>query len=166
MADHRLSASLRDVDRGRGFRPRLPALVLAASLGASLACPVGSNRIIGVTSGGGGGSGGSGGGGGGGGSSALVGSWRHLSTFFTMDGETIVSETRWSFGGGGSCQKDLIQTFVNAGFATTDTRFCTYTADASSVTVTFDGSTVATRFSYSFSGGTLILDGFAFSRFA
>ncbi|MGH7613598.1 MAG: hypothetical protein ACREMW_06095, partial [Gemmatimonadales bacterium] len=116
--------------------------------------------------GGGGGSGGGGAGGGGGGAAAaIVGTWRHVSTLISA-GETVVSDTRWSFGSDLTCSKLLIQTFVNAGFETTEVRPCTYTPASVSVRIVFDGSSVPVTFSVSFSNGNLILDGFVFTRLA
>jgi len=114
--------------------------------------------------GGGGGAGGGGGGGGGGASAALVGTWRHVSTLITSNGETIVSDTRWTFGSDRTCSKVVIQTFVIAGFETTDVRPCTFTPASTSVRIVFDGSSVPVTFSVSFSNGNLILDGFVFTR--
>ncbi|MGH7644039.1 MAG: hypothetical protein ACREMR_00500, partial [Gemmatimonadales bacterium] len=112
----------------------------------------------------GGGGGGAGGGGGGGGTSAaIVGTWRHVSTL-VGNGETVVSDTRWTFASDRTCSKVLIQTFVNAGFETTEVRPCTYTPASASVTIVFDGSSVPVTFSVSFSSGNLILDGFVFTR--
>ncbi|MGH7548916.1 MAG: hypothetical protein ACREMM_12180, partial [Gemmatimonadales bacterium] len=109
---------------------------------------------------------GGGGGGGGGGDASLVGTWRNLTTFLdAMSGETIVSETRWTFAAGGTCSKVVTHTFVNAGVQ--DTIFqggCTFTSGGSSVTIIFAGSSVPTTFSVAFSNGDLLLDGFRFQR--
>ena len=113
---------------------------------------------------GGGGGGGAGGGGGGGTSAALVGTWRHVFALITSSGETVVSDTRWTFGSDQTCTKVLIQTFVNAGFETTEVRPCTFTPASGSVRIVFDGSSVPVTFSVSFSNGNLILDGFVFTR--
>jgi len=123
----------------------------------TVACLGGAVRVTGV-------SGGGGGAGGGGTSAAIVGTWRHVSTLITSNGETVVSDTRWSFGSDRTCTKLLIQTFVSAGIETTDVRPCTYTPASASVTIVFDGSTVPVTFSVSFSNGNLILDGFVFTR--
>jgi hypothetical protein len=95
-----------------------------------------------------------------------VGTWRHVSTLIASDGETVVSDTRWTFGSDRTCSKLLIQTFVRAGVETTDVRPCSYTPGSASVTIVFDGSSVPVTFSVSFSNGNLILDGFVFTRLA
>jgi len=84
-----------------------------------------------------------------------------------MSGETVVSETRWTFSSaaGGTCFKVVTQTFVRAGVQ--DTIFqssCTFVSGGSSITITFTGSSVRTTFSVAFSNGDLLLDGFRFQR--
>ena len=92
-----------------------------------------------------------------------MGVWRNL--FSTTSGsETIVTDTRWSFGSGGGCSRTVIKTFVVAGIETTDLRNCTYTTSGSNVTIVFAGSSVATTFSVAFSSGDLLLGGFRFQR--
>lgn len=133
-------------------------LVLSAAA-VTAACPSAGVRFVGP-----GLSGGGGGGGGGTGSASLVGTWRNLTTVFS-GGDTIVTQTVWTFTASGTCSKSVTQTFVNSGSEFTfPTQDCTYTFSGSSVTVTFVGSSVATRFSVAFSGGDLILDGFRFTR--
>lgn len=117
-----------------------------------------------ISGGGGTGTGGGGGGGGGTGAASLVGTWRNLSSFLTTMGDTVISDTRWTFGADGSCARVLIQTFVSSGIQDTTTRNCSYTFDGSAVGVTFEGSSVSTRFSVTFSNGDLLLGGFRFSR--
>ena len=94
----------------------------------------------------------------------LLGSWRNTRVVLS-GGDTIITETVWTFSAGGSCSKAVSQTFVSTGnefFFPTQT--CAYTVGGSSVTVTFAGSSVPTTFSVAFSSGTLILDGFPFQR--
>ena len=133
------------------------AVIAAAAVTA--ACPAGGRLIGGPGVAGGGGSGGTGG-------ASLVGTWRNFTTFFdAASGDTIVSETRWTFTADGACSKVVTHTFVNAGVQ--DTIFqgsCTYTSSAASVTITFMGSSVPTTFSVSFSNGDLLLGGFRFQR--
>jgi len=114
------------------------------------------------------GGGGRGGGGGGGtGGASLVGTWRNLTTFFDASGETIVSETDWTFAPGGACSKVVTHTFVSAGVQ--DTVFqgsCTYAFGGSSVTIRFTGSSVPSTFSVAFSNGELMLEGSPYQRIA
>lgn len=78
----------------------------------------------------------------------------------------VVFDVRWSFGSGGGCSRTRIETLIsgNEGTETTETRGCTFTATAASVTVQFTGSAVPSRFSVAFSGGDLLLDGVRFTR--
>lgn len=114
----------------------------------------------------GGGGGGGSGGGAGGGASALVGTWRNLSTLILSSGETLVLDVRWSFDAGGGCSRTRIQTLIsgNTGTETTETLSCTYTPSGSSITVTFQGSSVPSRFSFAFVSGDLLLAGTRFTR--
>jgi len=110
--------------------------------------------------------GGTGGGTGGASSVAtqLLGSWRNTRIVAT-GGDTIITETVWTFSAGGSCSKAVSQTSVSTGNEFFfPTQSCAYTVGGSSVTVTFAGSSVPTTFSVAFSSGTLILDGFPFQR--
>ena len=110
--------------------------------------------------------GGTGGGSTGGVSGALVGTWRNLSTLPLSDGGTAVFDVRWSFDASNSCSRTRIQTIIhgNTGKETTETIGCTYVFAGSSVTVTFQGSSVPSRFSVSFAGGDLLLAGTRFTR--
>lgn len=110
--------------------------------------------------------GGTGGGSTGGGSGALVGTWRNLSTLPLSDGGTAVFDVRWSFDAANSCSRTRIQTIIhgNTGTETTETIGCTYVFAGSSVTVTFQGSSVPSRFSVSFAGSDLLLAGTRFTR--
>lgn len=163
MAGQRWGEPGSNAQRRRRRGRRLATLLLAAT--ATLAaCDVGT-RVTGFgTAGGGGGPGG--GSGGGGGASALVGTWRNLSTLILSSGETLVLDVRWSFDAGGGCSRTRIQTLISGdtGTETTETLPCTYTFASSAVTVTFQGSSVPSRFSVAFSGGDLILDGRRFTR--
>lgn len=109
--------------------------------------------------------GGGGGGSGSGGAAALVGHWRNILSLIGAGGELIVSETRWRFDAGGTCSKTVLQTFVDRGEQFADTMLCTWTASATSIAITRDGSNVAATFSYRFDGADLLLDGFRFTRF-
>lgn len=79
-------------------------------------------------------------------------------------GDTVVTDTRWTFAAGSGCSRMVIQTFVSAGIEDTTIRNCTYSFDGSAVMIIFEGSSVSTRFSVSFLNGDLILDGFRFTR--
>ena len=110
--------------------------------------------------------GGTGGGTGGGSQLAtqLLGSWRNT-RIVASSGDTIITETVWTFSAGGSCSKAVSQTSVSTGNEFVfPTQSCAYTVGGSSITVTFSGSSVPTTFSVSFSSGALILDGFPFQR--
>jgi hypothetical protein len=126
------------------------------------ACDAGT-RIIGFGTTGGGGSGGGAGGGGG---SGLTGTWRNLTSFILTTGETVVLDVRWSFSGAGGCSRTRIQTIINgnAGSETTETLSCTYAMSGSTVTVSFQGSSVPSRFSIAFVNGDLLLAGARFTR--
>ncbi len=128
---------------------------------ATAACPIDS-RVSGPLSAGGGTGGG--GGAGGTGAASVLGTWRNLTSLLTTTGDTVISDTRWTFAAGGVCSRTVIQTFVNAGVEDTTTRDCTFTFDGSSVVLTFQGSSVSTRFSVTFSGPDLVLGGFRFTR--
>lgn len=108
--------------------------------------------------------GGLGGGGGGGAGPNITGTWRNVMSFTTSGGETIVSDTRWTFGTGGACSRTVLRTFVNAGVQETETRACTYVVGASTVEVIYEGSSVPVRFSIAFAGADLLLGGFRFTR--
>ncbi|MDP3910046.1 MAG: hypothetical protein Q8Q14_06615 [Gemmatimonadales bacterium] len=142
-------------------RGALGALLLAGAL----ACDSGL-RVVGYgqTGGGGGGTGG----GAGGGAATLVGVWRNLSSLVLSSGETVVFDVRWSFGSDRSCVRTRIQTIVGPGGGdeTTERIPCTYvlSGGGSSVTVTFQGSSVPSTFSVAFSGGDLLLGGTRFDR--
>ena len=112
----------------------------------------------------GGGSGGAGGGSGG--ASAIIGTWRNLSSLVLGTGETVVLDVRWSFDAAGRCSRTRIQTVVSgtSGSETTDVLLCTYTLSGSTVTITFAGSSVPSRFSVAFVGGDLLLAGTRFMR--
>lgn len=156
------SHALRRSRRGRGGG--LAALLLVSAAIATLgACDAGT-RIIGYGTTGGGGSG-SGGGGGTGGSS-LTGTWRNLSSLMLSTGGTLVLDVRWSFDGAKSCSRTRIQTIIsgNGGTETTETLSCTYTISGSTVTVSFQGSSVPSRFSIAFVNGDLLLAGTRFTR--
>ena len=134
------------------------AALTAALLTAG--CPNAGIRVLGPGIGGGAG----GGGGGAGGSGAsLVGVWRNLFST-TSASETIITDTRWTFGAGGDCSRTVVKTFVVAGVETTDVRNCQYTTAGSNVTIIFEGSSVPTTFSVAFSSGDLLLGGFRFQR--
>lgn len=129
----------------------------------------GGLRVVGFgTTGGTGGGGGGGGtgGGSGGGASALVGTWRNLSSRVLSTGETLILDVRWSFDATGSCSRTRIQTIVSGteGSETTETLGCTYTFSGSTVTVTFQGSSVPSQFSVAFQGSDLLLAGTRFTR--
>jgi hypothetical protein len=81
-------------------------------------------------------------------------------------GETVVFDVRWSFDGSGGCSRTRIQTVIsgNTGGETTETLSCTYTVDGSVVTVTFQGSSVPSKFTFAFAGGDLLLAGTRFTR--
>jgi hypothetical protein len=102
------------------------------------------------------------------GAAALAGTWRNLSTLVLSSGETAAFDVRWSFDAGGACSRTRIQTIVsgNSGTETTDTIGCTFVFSGSSITVTFAGSSVASRFSVGFLGGDLLLAGTRFTRIA
>jgi hypothetical protein len=110
--------------------------------------------------------GGGGGTGGGTGSAPVVGTWRNVRVVLEAGTrDTIITETRWTFNAGGACSKTVAQTRVSTGTQITFPRdTCTYTFTGSSVTVLFAGSSVPTTFSVTFANGTLLLDGFPFSR--
>jgi hypothetical protein len=114
----------------------------------------------------GGGTGGGGGVGGGGGAGALVGTWRNLSSLSLSDGGTLVLDVRWVFDASNGCARTRIQTIIRGttGSETTETIPCTYVLAGSSVTVTFQGSSVPSRFSVSFTGSDLLLAGTRFTR--
>lgn len=145
------------------------ALLLIALLAASWSCDSGLRVVTpGTTGGGGTGGGGTGGGGTGGtgGSNALVGTWRSLQTLTLSSGETLVLDVRWSFDAGARCSRTRIETLIsgNSGTESTETLLCTYTLTASTVTVTFQGSSVPSQFSVAFAGNDLLLDGTRFTR--
>jgi hypothetical protein len=75
---------------------------------------------------------------------------------------------RWSFDAAGGCSRTRIQTIIsgNTGSETTETLSCTYTFSGSTVTVTFQGSSVPSRFSVAFVSGDLLLAGTRFTRLA
>lgn len=160
MARQRRGEPGGDARRRGGSRARLGLLAVVAAAAVTAACPQGG-RLLGGPGFAGGGSGG-----GGTGATSVVGTWRNFTTFFdAASGDTIVSETRWTFAAGGSCSKLVIHTFVNAGVQ--DTIFqgsCNYTSGGSSVTITFVGSSVPTTFSVGFSGADLLLGGSRFQR--
>lgn len=164
MAGQRRGEPGSNAQRRRRRGRRLAALLLAAATAATLAACDAGIRVAGFGSAGGGGTGGTGSGGGG--ASALVGTWRNLSTLILSSGETLVLDVRWSFDAGGGCSRTRIQTLISGdtGTETTETLPCTYTFASSAVTVTFQGSSVPSRFSVAFSGGDLILDGRRFTR--
>jgi len=140
---------------------RLAVLLLGTAAGAG--CDAGI-RVVGFGTTGGGGTGGTGGGGGG--ASALVGTWRNLSSLVLSSGETLVLDVRWTFDAAGACSRTRIQTIIsgNTGSETTETLPCTYTLSGSTVTVTFQGSSVPSRFSVAFVSGDLLLAGTRFTR--
>lgn len=139
------------------------ALLLVVLLAAAWSCDSGL-RV--VTPGRTGGGGTTGGGTGGGGSGALVGTWRNLRTLTLSSGQTLVLDVRWSFDAGAGCSRTRIETLItgNSGTETTETLLCTYTLSASTVTVTFQGSSVPSQFSVAFAGSDLLLDGTRFTR--
>jgi hypothetical protein len=98
--------------------------------------------------------------------SALIGTWRNLSTLVMSTGETLVLDVRWQFDAGGDCSRARIQTIVsgNAGTETSDRIACGYTLTGSTMTVSFAGSSVPSRFSVSFAGADLLLAGTRFAR--
>lgn len=106
------------------------------------------------------------GGTGGGSSRSIVGIWRSLSSIALSDGGTLVLDVRWSFDASSSCSRTRIETIIhgNTGSETTETLACTYMLAGSSVTVTFQGSSVPSRFSVSFAGSDLLLAGTRFTR--
>jgi len=110
--------------------------------------------------------GGTSGGTGGGSSRSIVGTWRSLSSLALSDGGTLVLDVRWSFDASSSCSRTRIETLIhgNTGSETTETLACTYVLAGSSVTVTFQGSSVPSRFSVSFAGSDLLLAGTRFTR--
>ncbi|HET7789279.1 MAG TPA: hypothetical protein VFK78_00620 [Gemmatimonadales bacterium] len=75
-----------------------------------------------------------------------------------------MSDTRWTFDGGGACERQVITTTVSAGFSDTVSLACTYTFNGSTVQILFQGSSMPTPFSVSFQNGDLILGGFRFTR--
>jgi hypothetical protein len=83
-------------------------------------------------------------------------------------GETVVFDVRWTFDASGGCSRTRIQTVIsgNSGGETTETLGCTYTASGSVVTVTFQGSSVPSQFTFAFSGADLLLAGTRFTRLA
>jgi hypothetical protein len=139
---------------------RLAVLLLGIAAGAG--CDAGI-RVVGFGTAGGGGGGGTGAGGG---ATGLVGTWRNLSSLALSSGETLILDVRWSFDAAGTCSRTRIQTIVsgNAGSETTETLPCTYTLSGSTVTVTFQGSSVPSRFSVAFVSGDLLLAGTRFTR--
>jgi hypothetical protein len=106
------------------------------------------------------------GGGSGSGSAALVGAWRNVSTLMLSNSGTLVLDVRWSFDAGGGCSRTRVQTIVNgnSGTETSETLACTYTLSGSTVTVTFQGSSVPSQFSVAFAGSDLLLAGTRFTR--
>src|SRR3970040_1895753 len=98
MAGQRRGEPGGDAPRG-GNRPRrLVALLLATglALGAAAGCDAGV-RVAGFGTAGGTGGGTSGAGSG---ASALLGTWRNLSSLVLSTGETVVFDVRWRFGAG------------------------------------------------------------------
>lgn len=85
-------------------------------------------------------------------------------TSFISGNETVVNDTRWTFTAGGACSRTAIQTLVAAGTETTTIRACTYTLSGSTLSVVFEGSSFVNRFTATFSGADLLLDGFRFTR--
>jgi hypothetical protein len=134
---------------------------VAASVGA---CDAGT-RIVGFGTTGGGGAGG-GTGTGGGSASALIGTWRNLSSLTLASGEIVVFDVRWSFDAARNCSRTRIQTVISGatGSETTETLPCSYTVSGSAVVVTFAGSSVPSRFSVAFVSGDLLLAGTRFTR--
>jgi hypothetical protein len=147
--------------RGRGHRLVVGALTAVLCAGA-LGCD--TRRVFAPGQTGGGNTGG----GGIAGSSSLVGVWRSLSSLPLATGETLILDVRWSFGSTGACQRTRIQTIVDAGGGseTTETVACSYvlSSGGSSVTVTFQGSSVPSTFTVAFSSGDLLLAGTRFDR--
>ena len=111
---------------------------------------------------------GRGGNGGAGSASALVGIWRNLSSLALSSGETLILDVRWQFDAAGTCSRTRTETIVSGstGSETTETRGCRYSVTSSTVTVTFEGSSVPSRFSIGFSGSDLLLAGTRFKRIA
>ena len=164
MAGQRRGELGSNAERSRTRGRRLAALLLAAGTAATLgACDAGT-RVVGFGTTGGGGGGGTGTGGGG--ASALVGTWRNVSSLVLASGETVVFDVRWSFDAAGSCSRTRIQTVVSGatGSETTEILPCTYTFSGSTVTVTFPGSSVPSRFSVAFVSGDLLMAGTRFTR--
>ncbi len=101
-------------------------------------------------------------GGGGASSSSISGTWRRTLVMTTAD-DVITSETTWTFGPGGGCERTVVTTSVLAGSSDTERAPCTYRLDGSTITITFTTGTPVT-FSVRVTGDRLFLDGVEFIR--
>lgn len=92
-----------------------------------------------------------------------MGTWRNVIAVITDDGDVQSTETTWTFTAT-SCRRTVTLISTTFGVVDENVRDCTYTTDAVSVSVLFDGDSLEVTFAAAFRGDTLFLDDFAFVR--
>lgn len=96
--------------------------------------------------------------------SSLIGRWAFTRSFGSADGALHLSTTVWQFTAAGSAVRTVYADNITAGISDAVVTSGVWTADARTVSIRLDGSTVPTVFDYRFEGGALILGGLSFAR--
>ena len=98
------------------------------------------------------------------GNTVLVGKWS-FTRFFTDDsGDFQSSQTVWDFGYTGNVTRTVYADNLTDGIGDAVVTTGKWTSSATVITVTFDGSSIATNYDYHFEGTALVLAGIAFVR--